>query len=150
MRTFHELVVVVLQRRALLSHVCCSTCTQGCMGLHCGGVGLTFVGLGYRAEPRNARRVASRCVLAHAVFCRPATSGKPRLLPCPARRCGGGQGHLTNSSENVRRGGCKIERASENLLVSRSPLKRPLIGLRIPHSRVQPGDTRPRATSFAS
>ena len=72
MRTFHELVVVVLQRRALLSHLCCSTCTQGCIGLSCGGVGLTFVGLGYRAEPRNARRVASRCVLAHAVLCRPA------------------------------------------------------------------------------
>jgi len=33
MRTFHELVVVVLQSRALLSHVCFSTCTQGCMGL---------------------------------------------------------------------------------------------------------------------
>jgi hypothetical protein len=46
MRTFHELVVVVLQSRALLSHVCCSTCTQGCMGLRCGGVGLAFVGLG--------------------------------------------------------------------------------------------------------
>ena len=86
MRTFHELVVVVLQRRALLSHVCCSTCTQGCIGLHCGGVGLTFVGLGYRAEPRNARRVASRCVLAHAVFCRPATSGKPRLFSLPRTR----------------------------------------------------------------
>ena len=32
MLTFYELVVVVLQSRALLSHVCCSTCTQGCMG----------------------------------------------------------------------------------------------------------------------
>ena len=46
MLTFYELVVVVLQSRALLSHVCCSTCTQGCMGLRCGGVGLAFVGLG--------------------------------------------------------------------------------------------------------
>ena len=32
MLTFYELVVVVLQSRALLSHVCCSTCTQGCTG----------------------------------------------------------------------------------------------------------------------
>ena len=31
-RTFNELVVVILQRRALLSHVCCSACTQGCTG----------------------------------------------------------------------------------------------------------------------
>ena len=46
MRTFHELVVVVLQSRALLSHVCFSTCTQGCMRLRCGEVGLAFVGLG--------------------------------------------------------------------------------------------------------
>ena len=111
MRTFHELVVVVLQRRALLSHVCCSTCTQGCMGLHCGGVGLTFVGLGYRAEPRDARGL-HRAVCLHALcFAAQPQAASRDFFPCPARRCGGGQGHLTNPSENVRRGGCKIERA---------------------------------------
>ena len=45
MLTFYELVVVVLQSRALLSHVCCSTCTQGCMGW-AAAVVIAFVGPG--------------------------------------------------------------------------------------------------------
>ena len=57
MRTFHELVVVVLERRALLSHVCCSACTQ----LY--GAALQWVvsrvsGWGYLAEPTGAHRLA--------------------------------------------------------------------------------------------
>lgn len=105
MRTFHELVVVVLQRRALLSHVCCSTCTQGCIGLHCGGVGLTFVGLGYRAEPRDARGLR-RAVCLHALcFAAQPQAASRDSLPCPARRCGGGQGHLTQALQRKRQTG---------------------------------------------
>ena len=62
MLTFYELVVVVLQSRALLSHVCCSTCTQGCMGW-AAAVVIAFVGPG--VSQLLARRVAScgACVL---------------------------------------------------------------------------------------
>ena len=44
MLTFYELVVVILQSRALLSHACCSTWTQG-MGW-AAAVVIAFVGLG--------------------------------------------------------------------------------------------------------
>ena len=87
MRTFHELVVIVLQSRALLSHVCFSTCTPGCMGLHCCGVGLAFVGLGYRAEPTDARRVASCCVLVWFAAQPPAADRD--FLPAPHARAKG-------------------------------------------------------------
>ena len=86
MLTFYELVVVVLQSRALLSHVCCSTCTQGCMGW-----------LRQWLSHLSGRGVSQLLVRTHAGWHRAVlvcfdaqpTAANPEFLPRPrARRPG--------------------------------------------------------------
>ena len=87
MLTFYELVVVVLQSRALLSHVCCSTCTQGCMGW-AAAVVIAFVGLGVSQLLVRTHAGWHRAVL--VCFDAQPTAANPEYLPRPrARRPGG-------------------------------------------------------------
>ena len=86
MLTFYELVVVVLQSRALLSHVCCSTCTQGCMGW-AAAVVIAFVGLGVSQLLVRTHAGWHRAVL--VCFDAQPTAANPEYLPRPrARRRG--------------------------------------------------------------
>ena len=87
MLTFYELVVVVLQSRALLSHVCCSTCTQGCMGW-AAAVVIAFVGPGVSQLLVRTHAGWHRAVL--VCFDAQPTAANPESLPRPrARRPGG-------------------------------------------------------------
>ena len=83
MLTFYELVVVVLQSRALLSHVCCSTCTQGCMGW-AAAVVIAFVGLGVSQLLVRTHAGRHRAVL--VCFDAQPTAANPEYLPRPRAR----------------------------------------------------------------
>ena len=83
MLTFYELVVVVLQSRALLSHVCCSTCTQGCMGW-AAAVVIAFVGPGVSQLLVRTHAGWHRAVL--VCFDAQPTAANPEFLPRPRAR----------------------------------------------------------------
>ena len=141
MLTFYELVVVVLQSRALLSHVCCSTCTQGCMGL-AAAVVIAFVGPGVSQLLVRTHAGWHRAVL--VCFDAQPTAANPEYLPRPRAR---------------RRGGCAPDAAAEQKSQKtisagyhpgdQSPLCLPLNYQNAPRPRLQTGvgDTRPRATN---